>query len=187
LYNGGTQKARGADFALQYQLPTAFGTFTSLTQATFLESFQFSSAPGETERELRSSPIPFFSTTDFFSSRDAYLKWRGTSRLDWSWQGLSLAATANYRDGFHEFDTSGNEHWVRQTWFFDLQASYSFPVASSAVNANSKWKQLLSGTTFTLGCRNVFDHDPPDAVGNYPRYIYDPTGRFIYVSLTKKF
>ncbi|MCA1659285.1 MAG: TonB-dependent receptor, partial [Verrucomicrobiaceae bacterium] len=192
LYNGGTQKARGLDFSAFYQLATAFGTFTSLTQATLLDSFQFSSAPGETERELRSQPIPYFSATDFFSSRDAYLKWRGTSRLDWSWKGLSLAATAIYRDGFHEFLPNGNEHWVRQTWFFDLQGSYSFEPASnggsnSARSVQPGWKRLAAGTTFTLGVRNVFDRDPPEAVGNYPRFIYDPTGRFVYFSLTKKF
>ncbi len=32
--NSGTQKARGVDFALQYQLQTSFGTFTSVTQVS---------------------------------------------------------------------------------------------------------------------------------------------------------
>ena len=39
--NSGSNKARGIDFGLQYQMQTRFGTFTSLTQATFLGSFQF--------------------------------------------------------------------------------------------------------------------------------------------------
>ena len=43
--NGGSQKARGIDFGVQYVLETRWGTFTSLTQATFLDSFQFAQIP----------------------------------------------------------------------------------------------------------------------------------------------
>jgi iron complex outermembrane receptor protein len=176
--NSGSQKARGADFGIVYQLQTSFGTFTSTTQATFLDSFQFASTAGETELELRSSPVDGF-------SEDAYLKWKGIQRLDWAWRGLGLAATATYRDGFHEFDVNGNEHWVRQTWFFDVQASYEFRFASA--HPERTWQRLLDRTSVTVGCTNIFDHDPPRSVDNFPRYIYDPTGRFVYVGLTKKF
>jgi TonB dependent receptor len=215
--NTGSQKARGADFGIAYQLQTSFGTFTSTTQATFLDSFQFSSTPGEKERELRSRPIDDF-------SRDAYLKWKGTSRLDWAWRGFDFTVTANYRDGFHEilaigpsFPDNKQEHWVHHTWFFDLQASYDLdflvkteqqPVpgyskdttavttgkdaettslAQTANSATSIWKWAVRGTKVTIGCNDIFDTDPPRSADNFPRFIYDPTGRFVYVSLTKKF
>ena len=54
------------------------------------------------------------------------------------------------------------------------------------------WKQVLSGTTIGLGCNNIFGTDPPKAYGSgnnaygYPGFIYDATGRFVYISLTKK-
>ncbi len=203
--NSGTQKVRGADLSVSYQLPTLVGTFTFVTQATFLDSYQFSSVPGETEHELRSSAV------SGLLSQDAYLKWKGTSRLEWSWDGLTLGVTGNYRDGFHEFNDRGNEHWVKQTWFFDLQASYNFDFIArsnsavpgvavagptdpgkdmSPVTANlapPKWRRWLAGTSITVGCTDVFDQDPPASVSNYPRFIYDPTGRFVYVSVTKKF
>ena len=47
--------------------------------------------------------------------------------------------------------------------------------------------------SITLGCDNVFDQDPPKAYGfggnstGYPGFLYDSTGRFIYVQMTKKF
>ncbi len=149
--NTGTQKVRGADFGLVYQLQTSFGTWTSNAQATFLDSYQFSSTPGERQRELRSSPIDDFSD-------DAYLKWKGISRLDWAWQGFGVAATARYRDGFHEFDVNGNEHWVKQTWFFDLQASYEFRVApekegelgTGIVNGWPTWKHVSTAPASRL-------------------------------------
>src|SRR5438445_5646869 len=39
--NIGNQEARGFDFGLQYQRPTPWGTFTSLTQVTYLDEFIF--------------------------------------------------------------------------------------------------------------------------------------------------
>jgi hypothetical protein len=200
LLNSGTQKVRGADFGIVYQRQTSFGTFRSNTQVSFLDSYQFSPFPGEPEEELRSSAVDFFSD-------DAYLKWKGISQLGWNWRGFDAVVTARYRDGFHEFDVFGNEHWVKQTWFFDLQASYRFtfavtqtgsPVAgygkdeknlASAETANAArplWKFALQNTIVTLGCNNLFDHDPPRSNDNFPLFIYDTTGRFVYASITKK-
>ena len=56
------------------------------------------------------------------------------------------------------------------------------------------WKTLLNNTSFSIGCNNVFGQDPPNAYGPfngnatlYPGFIYDPTGRFVYGSITHKF
>jgi hypothetical protein len=149
--------------------------------------------------------------------------------------------TVHYLDGFHEilaktgeFVFSGHppklhpvvpypngikEHWIKQTWFFDMRCSYNFhftvpveanPVAGYSKNASETsatpdnkstsgieaanfalpvWKQALNNTIITLGCNNVFGHDPPDASTgtNYADLLYDSTGRFVYISLTKKF
>ena len=212
--NGGAQKARGIDFGLQYVLETHWGTFTSLTQVTFLDSFQFAPVPSVPEKELRSS-------ASFFSNDEGFLKWKGNSRLDWAWHGLDLAGTVHYLDGFHEHDVRGLIHYVKQTWFFDVQGSYEFefaapvetiPVPGYAKDARETastkdgeltqsaatqtasyglpaWKRVLNETTISLGCNNVFGHDPPDAntTTNYADFLYDATGRFVFVSLTKKF
>ena len=57
--NGGSQKARGIDLGVQYVLETRWGTFTSLTQATFLDSFQFAPTPDLPEKELVGSAPAF--------------------------------------------------------------------------------------------------------------------------------
>jgi len=55
------------------------------------------------------------------------------------------------------------------------------------------WKQVLIGTAITLGRNNIFGTDPTKAYGfgensfGYRAFIYDATGRFVYISLTKKF
>lgn len=217
--NGGSQKARGIDFGLQYQIETRVGTFTSLTQASFLDSFQFAQLPGEPELELRSGAS--FGSLFTGSNNEGHLKWKGNSRLDWAWHGLDAGMTVHYLDGFHEIDRRGLEHYVKQTWFFDVQASYNFrfvgsvetkPEAGYSEDARESthasgstpsetaaaqtanyglpvWKRMLNGTTVTLGCNNVFGHDPPDAnaTTNYPGFAYDSTGRFVYMSVKKKF
>lgn len=68
--------------------------------------------------------------------------------------------------------------------------------ASEAQTSNYSmpmWQRVLNNTTITLGCNNIFGQDPPKAYGlggnstKYPGFLYDPTGRFVYVQLTKKF
>jgi len=39
----------------------------------------------------------------------------------------------------------------------------------------------------TDGVNNIFNHDPPQSNDNFPRFIYDPTGRFVYFTVKKKF
>ena len=115
--------------------------------------------------------------------------------------------TARYTAGFHEilfhdpaFPDGKKEHWVDGTWFFDAQATYDFnganPLgsASPASLVTPGWKNWLTNTSITIGCNNVFGQDPPKAYGNsfsnpfgYPAAIYDPTGRFVYITLKMKF
>lgn len=228
--NSGYQEARGVDLGIQYVLPTRFGTFTSLTQATYLDRFAFQQVAGGVTVNLRGDVQGPFGA----QAEDAYLKWKGTSRLNWAWNGFDLGTTVRYTDGFREpgikASPQGNPnvpalHYVHQTWVFDVQGSYEFtfaaPVAEQPVAGYAKdarditpgkdgkatesaasqtanyglpiWKRALNNTTITVGCNNVFGQDPPKAYnggGNaqgYPGAIYDAVGRFVYVSLTKKF
>ena len=217
--NSGSLKANGIDLGVQYVYSSPFGTFTSLTQATWLNSFQFAATAKVPEDELAGSP------TDPFGADDAFLKWRGIHRLDWNWNGFDVVGTLRYTDGFHDRKPNGSIHYVKQTWFIDGQASYDFtfvpavesqPVpgyakdakdmttgkdgkpaeSANAQTSNSAlpiWKRVLNGTTITVGCDNIFGQDPPKAYGfggngvGYPDFIYDSSGRFVFVQLTKKF
>ncbi len=219
--NSGNTTANGIDFGLQYAYPTSFGTFTSYTNVSWLNSYQQANAAGAQQVELAGT------STDPGASNDGFLKWRGNSRLDWSWNGFDVITTVRYVDGFRDRKPQNplNEHWVSQRWFIDGQASYDFtfvapvenqPVAGYSKDAKSVttgkdgkatmsaqeqtatyglpiWKRVLNGTSITVGCDNIFGEDPPKAYGGggnstgYPGFLYDSQGRFVYVSLTKKF
>lgn len=207
--NAGSRKAKGIDFGLDYHLDTQIGRFTSGTQVTYLESLRFAETNDVPAVEIRASA----------TGSTSPVKWKATSRLDWTWHGFSTGITGYYLDGFHEevlhraaLDGHGLflAHYVSQTWLFDVRASYTFnfapptstetpggkettsPVASETAQFScAGWRQFLNGTTLTLGCNNVFGQDPPVEGSNnflhYPAFLYDPTGRFVYASLTKKF
>ena len=193
--NIGNQEARGFDFGLQYQRPTPWGTFTSLTQVTYLDEFIFQ---GFIFREFGPDNGNLAGrTTDPGTSNEGWYKWKGTSSLDWTWKGFDLYAIARYIDGFHEFTPNLHQHWVHQTVFVDVQASYDFtallPVEERPVPGYSKGEKevvrgkdgnpletasaqtsnyarsvldhLLRGTILTIGCNDVFGQDPPKAFG----------------------
>jgi iron complex outermembrane recepter protein len=193
--NAGRQNARGIDFGIQYQLQTSFGTFTSLSQATYLDSFIFQGTIQSRGREVSGF------TSDPGTLGDGYLKWRGISRLDWAWKGFDLVGTVHYYGGYQEklfaTPTFLKQHFVKATWFFDVQASYDVtfapPVESQPVAGYSKdpkevvsgkdgkvvetgqtanysmpcWKNLVNNTRITLGCNNVFGQDPPVQKGAF--------------------
>jgi len=207
--NVGFEKARGFDIGFQYVRETTFGTFTWITQATFLDEFLFQETEFDPVMNLIRRP------DDEFASNEGYYQWKGDSRFEWAYKGFSLVGAVRYYDGFHELDAEGLEHWVSQTWIFDLQASYTFlfpqrvenrPVAGYSKGPGTPqkdsalteaglplWMTLLHDTRLTIGCNNVFDQDPPFASGQggnstgYPGYTYDATGQFVYVRLSKKF
>jgi len=115
--NLGSQEARGFDFGLQYQRETPYGIFTWINQATYLDEFLF---PLYKQGNLAGR------TTDEGASNEGYYKWRGNSRIDWTWNNFDLVTSANYIDGFHEHTGNLREHYVSEKWLFDLQGSYDF-------------------------------------------------------------
>ena len=189
--NSGYFKTNGIDMGIQYVLPTKYGTFTSLTNATYVNSFLFASYPAAKIGQFNGQ------TTDPFASNDGYLRWKGVSQLDWTLGGWDMVWTARYFDGFHDYLPNGRVHWVSQTWWFDAQLSYDFtyvaPVENQPVAGYSKdakdvttgkdgkateaapaqtasyslpyWKRILNGTQVTVGCDDIFNEHPPQAYG----------------------
>jgi iron complex outermembrane receptor protein len=151
--NFNSQEARGYDFTGQYQRQTSWGTFTSTTQVTYLDEFLF---PAFIQGEFGPNPGNLAGrTTDPSTSNEGWYKWKGTSQLDWNWNHFDAIFTARYIDGFHEFILNPfndhlKDHWVSQTWTFDLQATYDFtglvPVENKPVPGYSKdAKELARG------------------------------------------
>jgi iron complex outermembrane receptor protein len=149
--NNSAQTARGIDFGLQYQRETPWGTFTSLTQVSYLYEFFF---PNWSQSFGKVGGVPVYFngnlagvTTDPGLSNEGWYRWKGDSRLDWNWHGFDLVWTVRYIDGFKErlgertSRVSGEEvgltpHWVDHNWIFDAQLSYDFSTLLPVVETN---------------------------------------------------
>ncbi len=152
--NAGRENARGVDLGLLFQIQTGFGTFSSTTQASYLDSFIFQPTAQSRAREVsgRTNSDPFEGS--FFGQTtggDGWVKWKGISRLDWAWNNWDLNWTVHYWSGFHEklepqlfVDLFGTfqEHWVHGIWMHDAQLSYDLiftpPVEQQPVAGYSK-------------------------------------------------
>ena len=153
--NGGRQNARGVDFAIQYQLNTRFGTFTSLTRATYLDQFVFQFKGARAWQVAGRTNGDWWGGSDFGIGGDAWYKWKGTSTLDWTWRNFDLNTTVHFLDGFWEeifakkFDGFWKQHYVHPTWFTDAQLSYSLiftpPVEAVPVAGYSKDNKEIAG------------------------------------------
>ena len=155
---GGRQNARGADLGMQYQIQTEAGTFTFLSQWAYLDQFVFQATPDSP------GPNVVARFTDATSS-EGYYRWKGISRIDWTWHNIDLNLTWNYIGGFREllknalaeqgfafassFPNDAHEHWVHPTNFIDGQVSYSLifapPVEPQPVAGYSKDVRGVAG------------------------------------------
>jgi outer membrane receptor protein involved in Fe transport len=129
--------------------------------------------------------------------------------LFYSIGGFETGVTVNYIDSYD--DQIELTRHVGSFTTVDLQASYEFTFTPDELPNYSKdkggkggsgkaaketvpgtltgWKKWLNGTKITVGCLNVGDVEPPFAniEEGYDTQTADPTGRFIYASLRKKF
>jgi iron complex outermembrane receptor protein len=154
FFNAGRQNARGADLGLQYEIQTQFGTFTALSQWAYLDQFIYQPT---SESQGRNTVAQVSNIV----GDDGWFRWKGTSRLDWTWHNFDLNGTWHYLGGFREIVKNGlvgnpgfpsevHEHFISPTNFVDGQASYSLiftpPVEQPPVAGYSKGnKEVVTG------------------------------------------
>jgi iron complex outermembrane receptor protein len=178
FFNVGQTKAQGVDLSLGYTLKTeTAGLFEFATVWTMLDKFERASVAGDPLVDL----VGFDSTG---IGEDGYLEWKGRVTLDWNYKGYNVYVSGLFNDGFEDIDINGDPLMVDSRFLVDLQASYNF---------RDQFGPWLRDTKVTLGARNVFDRDPPHSEGfggnstGYPSFLYSSEGRFVYVSLSRKF
>jgi iron complex outermembrane receptor protein len=140
-----------------------------------------------------------------------YSRYRQDVSATWNYNNFSFTVANNFFSGYDdtlaqpsntdgEGDINGNaiERNVASYITFDLQASYEFDKQQidkfipGPRGQGFDWRTILDGTKVIVGCNNVYDFQPPftanpsDTLGYDPAYA-DPTGRFLYAEINKKF
>ncbi|HUR59702.1 MAG TPA: TonB-dependent receptor, partial [Opitutaceae bacterium] len=181
FFNIGQTKAAGFDYSATYLMRTDnAGRFEFSTTWSQYTHFLQQTASGGDFLELVNQP-----TVEGTGSDNGYLRWRGRAQIDWGYKGFSVIFGTTYNDGFWDVNgVTGDDFFVSPTWMYDAQVAFSLP---------SRYGRWFADTKVAIGARNLFDKDPPFASGNagnstgYPGFLYSSEGRFVYVSLTRKF
>lgn len=111
--------------------------------------------------------------------QDGKPKWKASAALTWSLDGVQIGAFADYTGPVYEsafLDTNGNPYRVPGQTTFNLYAQYTF-----------KNKTLYGKPSMRIGVRNLTDKQPPITAVGYLGSLYNPYGRYWYVSVGTKF
>jgi iron complex outermembrane recepter protein len=195
--NSGRQEGRGADLSGQWQLQTAWGTWTVLSQWAYLDEFIFQNTIESHGKNIVAQDI---GTSDL--GGDGFFRWRGVTRVDWAWHNFDLNATWHYVSGFREaikypgsaFNGLLHEHYANPTNFIDVQAGYTLiftpPVESQPVAGYSKGgKEVMTGkdgkaiestAAYTMPCWQTILNNSTITVGCNNVFGQDPPDLYGY-------
>lgn len=175
-------EAGGVDIAFRYRFPESrAGNFSLNAQAETVQRYEEQLIPG-------TQPVDKVGTVADASSgglmESAVVTPRGRATLAWQRGPWFASATANYAPPYRTESTTPTPalpaatgvdgEFVGSSTRWDLQVGYT-----PRARRRAAW---LSGTTWMLGVRNIFDRAPPhrsDGTSFYSRFD-DPRMRFIY-------
>ncbi|WP_419570324.1 TonB-dependent receptor [Rheinheimera sp.] len=169
FFNVSSQEASGVDLSANYKFDlSSMGLVKLRGEYTYLNKF---------EKDGQD-----------YTGEYRYPQHRWTATADWSLNDWGLATVLTYTgefedtpdidfDGVLDFEENSSRK-VKAQLLVDLQGYYN-------LNANTK---------LTLGVNNLFDEDPPFAIGDgdgdlygYVTSMYNPRGMYIYGKLNYKF
>ena len=166
--NRATFTTEGLDLSAAYTIDTrSIGQFNLMANANYILNLK--------ESPTRAAPAR--SILDTFAN-PVDLRIRGG--VGWASDfGLSVHLFGNYTDRYR--NTLGpTDVRIKSHTTIDLTLSY--------VTASTLRTSWLRDIAFSLSAVNLFNNDPPfvDVVGGYDADNFDPLGRFVSVSITKK-
>lgn len=180
--NVGFTATEGVDLRVRYTFDVAaLGKFTSLTSATWTNSFR--------DQVFPANPI-----VERVGSSGNPLKWRGYTSLFWERGVWTAGLTARYVDDYAADTTLPSPVYPTALGFdgkripaatlFDLQLSYDIPLGR-----HEGLKGWLNGTQWTIKCENILNKEPEyrtDRYGFYSRYE-SPRQRYVTLRVKKSF
>jgi outer membrane receptor protein involved in Fe transport len=186
-FNLNPRRLEGFDVELNYAIKdTPIGSFDLDLAAAHLLTFRQS--PSAMQQELIDAiAAGTLGTGVNVSGANSLLKqdgnptWRATANLNWRLGNFRIGALVNYVGSVYDTGPS-----LVDDRFFKVD---SWTTVNLFADISFKEKGLLNGTRFRVGARNLFDKDPPLYSSNYGFLgsLHNPTGRFVYFELSKRF
>ncbi len=169
--NAASLVTEGIDLATDYNFePGSLGSFNVGFRATYVSEYSFQQVAGGSTTEgagNRNFTNPFTSVPE----------WRANANLDWVSGNHSAGAIVRFISSYD--DDNGGGASIDSFTSLDLQYNYHI----------AKLFGSSEGTSLTVGILNVFDEDPPFAVGvqGFDSKVHDPRGQMVYVRIRQGF
>jgi outer membrane receptor protein involved in Fe transport len=177
------QTVQGVDLALLYNVRTGIGKFDFALNGARLTKFSRDTPPAVQELfDARSAgdinaATPLTDASNLIQQRGKP-KWRVTGSLTWSLDGWQIGAFSNYISSVYDtnfLDANGNPYVLDGQTTYNLYVQYRFKGG------------ILDDTRIRLGARNIFDKQPPITADGYLGSLYNPYGRYLYMTIGKRF
>ena len=177
------QTVQGIDLALLYNVRTGIGKFDLALNGARLTKFSRDTPPAvQALFDARAAgqinaATPLTDASDLIEDRGKP-KWRVTGSLTWSKSGWQVGAFANYIGNVYDtnfLDANGNPYKLEGQVTFNLYTQYRFKGG------------VLDDTRIRIGARNIFDKQPPITADGYLGSLYSAYGRYLYMTIGKRF
>lgn len=169
--NAASLITEGVDLAADYNFEAGgMGSFDVGIRATYITKYSFQQVAGAPRTDgagSRNFTNPFTSTPE----------WRANLNLDWTRGNHSAGAIVRFISSYD--DDNGGGANIDSYTTLDLQYNYKI----------AKLFGASEGTSLSFGILNVFDEDPPFAVGvqGFDSKVHDPRGQMVYFRARQAF
>lgn len=169
--NAASLETDGIDFGFSYDIDAGdIGQLLLDFRSTWTRTYDFRQVRGGEEVEgdgNRNFTNPFAPTP----------KWRSNFLIDWTRGMHSANVIFRHISGFDDDNNNGER--IEDHLTVDLQYTLAL----------ERFWEASRGTSVTLGSINLFDNQPPAAVGvfGFETKVHDPRGRLIYFRVSQQF
>ncbi|WP_115718536.1 TonB-dependent receptor domain-containing protein [Gallaecimonas mangrovi] len=191
------RETEGLDYSADYRLDTGIGQFKFKVNAAKLTKFNQgldsitqtvidAQNAGNSALEYDGEQVYISGSSGSYLGWDGHPKWRGNASINWTLGAWGAGATYRYvssffDSGLYETDDDDNYSYYLVHDWSTVDAYLTYTLGKEA-----GW---MDNTKITLGARNIGDKEPPFANTDfgYESSVHTSAGRYVYLSLNKKF
>jgi outer membrane receptor protein involved in Fe transport len=184
--NVGSTTTDGLDLAMRYALPTEFGRFGAILDATFLNKYDVTLANGDV--------IHAKGTFDANNAGTGgtYPSWKFNAGATWSMAGANAGVTWRFIGAFKECgDGGGDFSGSGLCYKDDTYQRRVEPYNAVDLHLGYALNTGFGRTQFSVGVNNVADRKPAKIYNGFIAgtdvYNYDVMGRFVYGRIAQTF
>ena len=176
--NAASANVEGVDLEVRWKEAFSFGKLSATLNGSYVTKYDYATLNG-TQGSVGTIIQPDGSPLDV-AGLGVVVRWKHNLAFNWTTGPWSMTLVQNYYRGYHDAPNQidGAPHDVESLTLYDAQVAFTG----------------VKNLTVGLGVKNIFDKNPPLAIGNgssfqsgYDPTMYDARARTVYVKANYKF